>query len=102
GPLATMGAHVSWEFNLSGTGSQPQRVPGGEISYASVPTLGVEPMRGRFFSAQEDVAGAGNFVILSSALWRTRYGADPGIAGKSIQLGGAPYTGVGGMPAGVN
>jgi putative ABC transport system permease protein len=102
GPLATMGAHVSWECNLSGTGTQPQRVPGGEISYDWLPTLGVEPMRGRFFSAQEDVAGAGNFVILSSALWRTRYGADPGIAGKSIQLDGAPYTVVGVMPAGFN
>jgi putative ABC transport system permease protein len=91
--LARMGARVSWEFNLSGTGTQPERVPGGEVSYDWVPTLGVEPMLGRFFSAQEDVAGTGNFVVLSSALWKGRYGANPNIVGKSIQLDGTPYTG---------
>jgi MacB-like periplasmic core domain len=77
-------------------------VPGGEVSYDWVPTLGVEPMLGRFFSAQEDVAGTGNFVVLSSALWKGRYGANPNIVGESIQLDGTPYTVVGVMPAGFN
>jgi len=102
GLLAQMGAHVSWEFNLSGTATQPERVPGGEVSYDWLPTLGVEPMLGRFFSVQEDVAGSGNFVVLSSALWKSRYGANPNIVGQSIQLDGAPYTVVGVMPAGFN
>ena len=97
-----MGAHVSWEFNLSGAGTQPERVAGGEVSYDWLPTLGVEPMLGRPFSAQEDVAGAGNFVVLSSALWKDRYGANTDIVGKSVQLDGAPYTVVGVMPAGFN
>src|SRR5215468_6709624 len=97
-----MGAHVSWEFNLSGTGTQPERVPGGEVSYDWLPTLGVEPMLGRFFSAQEDVAGAGKFVVLSSALWKGRYGANPNIVGESVQLDGTPYTVLGVMPAGFN
>lgn len=91
GLLAQMGARVSWEFNLSGTGTQPERVPGAEVSYDWLPTLGVEPMLGRFFSAQEDAAGAGNFVVLSSALWKSRYSANPNIVGESIQLSGAPY-----------
>jgi putative ABC transport system permease protein len=102
GLLTTMGAHVSWEFNLSAAGSQPERVAGGEVSHDWLPTLGVEPMFGRLLSAQEDVAGAGNFVVLSSALWKDRYGANPDIVGKSIDLGGAPYTVVGVMPAGFN
>ena len=100
GLLAQMGARVSWEFNLSGAGTQPERVPGGEVSYDWLPTLGVEPMLGRFFSAQEDVPGSGNFVVLSSALWKSRYDANPNIVGQSIQLDGAPYTVVGVMPAG--
>jgi putative ABC transport system permease protein len=102
GLLARMGAHVSWAFNLSSARTQPERVAGGEVSYDWLPILGVEPMLGRFFSAQEDVEGAGNFVVLSSALWKDRYGADPHIVGKPIQLGGAPYTVVGVMPAGFN
>ena len=102
GLLARMGAHVSWEFNLSGTATQPERVSGGEVSYDWLPTLGVEPMLGRFFSAQEDVAGSGNFVLLSSALWKSRYGGNPNIVGQSIQLDRAPYAVVGVMPAGFN
>ena len=102
GLLARMGAHVSWEFNLSGTGTQPERVAGGEVSYDWLPILGVEPILGRLFSPREDVAGAGNFVVLSSALWKDRFGATPDIVGKSIQLDGAPYTVVGIMPAGFN
>jgi putative ABC transport system permease protein len=102
GLLGQMGAHISWEYNLSGSGSQPERVAGGEISYDWLPTLGVEPALGRLFSPQEDIAGAGNFVLLSTALWKGRYGADPGIVGKSIQLDGAPYTVVGVIPSGFN
>ena len=102
GLLAQMAARVSWEFNLSGAGTQPERVPGSEVSYDWLPTLGVEPILGRFFSAQEDVPGSGNFVVLSSALWKSRYGANPNIVGQSIQLDGAPYAVVGVMPAGFN
>jgi predicted permease len=102
GLLAQMGARFPGEFNLSGIGTQPEHVPGGEVSYDWLHTLGVEPVLGRFFSAQEDVSGAGDFVVLSSALWKSRYGSNPNIVGQSIQLDGAPYTVVGVMPAGFN
>ena len=100
GLLAKMGAHVSWEFNLSSTEDQPERIPGGQVSYDMLPVLGVQPILGRLFSAREDVAGSGNFVLLSYALWRNRYKANPHITGAAIQLDGAPYTVVGVMPAG--
>jgi putative ABC transport system permease protein len=102
GLLARMGAHVNWQFNLSSIGAQPERVAGGQVSYDLLPVLGIQPVLGRLFSAQEDVAGSGNFAVLSWVLWKDRYGADPHIAGKSIQLDGAPYTVVGVMPAGFN
>ena len=102
GLLTKMGAHVSWEFNLNGAGAQPERVAGGEVSYDWLPTLGVEPALGRVFSPQEDVAGSGNYVELSAALWKSRYGADQGIVGKAIELDGKPYTVIGVMPSGFN
>src|SRR6204780_3209036 len=86
GLLARMGAHVSWQFNLSSVGAQPERVAGGQVSNDLLPVLGIQPVLGRLFSAREDVAGSGNFVVLSWVLWKDRYGADPRIAGKSIQL----------------
>jgi len=100
GLLAKMGAHVFWQFNLSSAGDLPERVQGGQVSYDMLQLLGVEPMQGRLFSAQEDTAGSGNFVVLSYVLWKNRYKANPHITGTVIQLDGAPYTVVGVMPAG--
>jgi predicted permease len=102
GLLARMGAHVPWQFNLSSIEAQPERIAGGQVSYDLLPVLGVQPVLGRLFSPQEDVAGSGNVVVLSAVLWKSRYGADPRIVGKTIQLDGAPYTVVGVMPAGFN
>ena len=100
GLLAKMGAHVSWQFNLGSADDQPERILGGQVSYDLLPLLGVEPTLGRLFAPREDIPGAGNFVVLSSALWRTRYKGDTGIVGKAINLNGAPFTVVGVMPAG--
>ena len=100
GLLAKMGAHVTWQFNLSSAGDQPERIPGGQVSYDMLPVLGVQPMLGRLFSAQEDVAGSGNVVVLSYVFWKNRYKANRGIIGTHIQLDGAPYTVIGVMPAG--
>jgi putative ABC transport system permease protein len=99
GLLAKMGAHVSWQFNLSSAEEEPERIRGGMVSYDMLPVLGVQPMLGRLFSAEEDIAGSGNFVVLSYALWRDRYRANPRIPGTAIQLNGVPYTVVGVMPA---
>lgn len=86
GLLSGMGAHVSWKFNLNAPGTEPERIPGAEISSDWLPILGVEPMLGRFFSSQEDTAGAGNFVILSRAVWQNRYGANRNIVGNASCL----------------
>jgi predicted permease len=100
GLLAKMGAFIPWQFNLSNSKDAPERIAGGEVTYDMLQTLGVQAALGRVFSAQEDVAGSGNFVVLSDALWRTRYKADRSITGTAIQLNGEPYTVVGVMPAG--
>ena len=102
GLLAHMGAHVSWQFNISGPGEPPQRISGGVVTYDFLPILGAQPLLGRLFSPQEDRPGAGQFVMLSHAFWRNRFGADPHIVGKPIQIDGVPYTVIGVMPAGFN
>jgi putative ABC transport system permease protein len=100
GLLAQMGAHVNWQFNLSSAGDLPKRVAGGKVSYDMLPLLGAQPMLGRWFSAQEDTEGSGNFVVLSYVLWKNRYKANSHIIGTAIQLDGVPYTVAGVMPAG--
>jgi putative ABC transport system permease protein len=90
GLLAHMGAHVSWQFNISSPGEPAQRISGGMVSYDFLPVLGAHPLLGRLFAPQEDQPGAGQFVMLSYAFWRNRFGADPHIIGKSLQMAELP------------
>jgi predicted lysophospholipase L1 biosynthesis ABC-type transport system permease subunit len=58
--------------------------------------LGLEPAQGRFFVAEEgETLGTHPVVVLGQAFWQTRFGADPGIVGRSIRVGGRLFTVVG-------
>ena len=60
------------EWNLTGT-SQPERVVGLQVSAGFFPALGVQPLRGRVFTADEDKVGGERVVVLSEGLWRRRF-----------------------------
>jgi predicted permease len=64
--------------------------------------LGIPPLMGREFSADEDRPGGAAVAILSHALWTRVFNAEPNIIGSAISLRGEPYTVVGVMPAGFN
>src|SRR5512147_3184121 len=71
------------------TGSQePERVAAANVTASFLPTLGVRPAIGRNFTSEEDQPGGPQVAILSEALWRRRYGADPTMVGKTIQVDG--------------
>ncbi len=84
-------------FNLSGTGGEPERLLGARISSNLLPVLGVSPVLGRNFTEDEDEVGSDTRVLLSNALWRRRFNADPSIVGRTINLSGVPFTVVGVM-----
>jgi len=75
------------------------RVPGAEITYDFPKVLGVEPLVGRSFTADEDKPKAAPVVLLSEALWRRRFGADRNVVGQPLRLNGTVHTIVGVMPA---
>ncbi len=97
--LAHMGAFSSFSSNLAGK-EVPERIAGGKVNFDLFPVLGVQPVLGRTFTAEEDRPGAGGVVILSHALWETRFGSAHPILGSAVALDGAPYTVVGVMPRG--
>src|SRR5882672_10703005 len=84
-------------FNLSGQGSEPERLFGGRISANLLPVLRVSPLLGRGFTEDEDEIGHESVAILSDGLWRRRFGGDSAIVGQSISLSGVPHTVVGVM-----
>ncbi len=62
--------------------------------------LGTQPLRGRFFSADEDAAGAGPLAVISAAMWQREMASDPKVIGRTIMVGDSPYTIVGVAPDG--
>ena len=79
---------------------QPIAVPGLQISPEFFSILGVAPVLGRAFSADEGVAGHDRVVVLSYELWQRQFGLDTGIVGKQVNFEGLPHTVVGVMPRG--
>ena len=77
---------------------ESERFLGSLVSWQLFPMLGVTPVLGRHFRADEDRAGAPPVVLLGHSLWRRRYLADPAIVGRSITVDGQPHTVVGVMP----
>ena len=93
-----LGAYYDVAANLMLEG-EPVRVAAARASAGMFQLLGVPPLLGRAFRADEEVAGADGVVLLSHALWRNRFGGSPAVLGSSVTLDGAPCTVVGVMPA---
>ena len=87
-------------FTLTGGDDNPERVGGSRVTASLMPMLGIAPSIGRAFTALEDSDAAPAVTIISEGLWRRRYGADPAIVGRLIQVDGMPRTVVGVMPRG--
>ena len=85
------------EMALTGTG-EPQIVNAQRVSANFLSILGVTPALGRSFLPAEDRTGGPDVVMLSTRLWRRRFGANPAILGHAITLAGKSCTVVGILP----
>jgi putative ABC transport system permease protein len=94
--FASMAALVDTRPTLTGEG-EPEEVQGQLVTSSLFSLLGVAPQIGRTFDDQEDHPGHDAVVLLSDRLWRRRFGADPGIVGRSIAVSGRTVTVVGVM-----
>jgi putative ABC transport system permease protein len=82
---------------MTGAG-EPRRLAGATASAELLPTLGISPILGRGFTAEDDREGAPAVVILSYRLWQTEFGGEDAIIGRSLTFDNAPRTVVGVMP----
>jgi predicted permease len=68
------------------------------VSRAFLDVVGWEPVLGRAFTAEDDAPGSSAVAIVSHDFWRARFGGDPGVLGRTVELGGTPHTVVGVLP----
>ncbi len=78
--------------------NQPRRLTGGYVSHDFFDALGVRPTLGREFLPEDDQPGVNRAVILSDSLWRSNFGGDPAVIGRSVRVNGGSGTIVGVMP----
>src|SRR6202167_2107470 len=91
--------HHDW-ITLTG-GAQPERAYIANVSANYFDVLGIKPMLGRFFLAEEETRpDAVPNVVLGYSVWKMRYAADPAIVGKSIEIARHPVTVIGVAPEG--
>ena len=92
-------ANGSPTVTIAGSG-EPRRLAAGVISPNLFSLLGAAPQLGRGFTAGDAEPGTEGRVVLSSGMWHSQFGGDPGVVGRTISLSGAPYTIIGVMPPG--
>jgi putative ABC transport system permease protein len=95
--MAAFFSYADSTFNLS-EGEEPERVQAAYVTANLFSQLGARPERGRGFLPEEDRRGSSPVVVLGDGLWKRRFGSDPAIVGKSIQLDGESHRVVGIMP----
>ncbi|AHG93674.1 permease (plasmid) [Gemmatirosa kalamazoonensis] len=96
--FAALGALWPWQTTLTARDAEPAKLDVGYVTADFFRALGIAAARGRGVSADDERPGAPEVAVLSDALWRTRFGADPRIVGRTITLDGHPVTVIGVMP----
>ncbi|HSL83188.1 MAG TPA: ABC transporter permease, partial [Thermoanaerobaculia bacterium] len=91
-----LGAYAPASLNLTG-GDTPERIETAQVSPGAMAALGVQPVLGRLFLADEE-GPESRLAILSYGIWRSHFGGDPDILGEVIRLSGIEYPVVGVMP----
>jgi putative ABC transport system permease protein len=82
------------------TGDGTRDTPVGLVTPETFALFRAPPILGRAFTAEETLPGRSRVTVLSYALWRNRFGSDPNVIGRTVELSGAAHTVIGVMPAG--
>jgi predicted permease len=96
--FASIAAVAGGSRTLTGRAGAAERLPGQAVTTQFFDVLGVTPIAGRTFTA-DDAKQRTPVIVVSERLWRSRFGADPSLVGRSIELDGDPVTVIGIVPS---
>ena len=97
--FASLAAYRQRDANMTGVGPA-ERLYAADVTSNFFPTLGLQPALGRIFTVRNDAVDE-PAAVLTHGFWQRRFGGDPGVVGRTIDVDGLPHTIVGVMPAGV-
>ena len=89
--LADVGIAIGSYMTLSGDGPEPERIGVVRLSTDLLKMMGATAERGRVIGAADDVPGAANVALLNYGTWVRRYGADPAVVGRTLQVNGQSF-----------
>src|SRR5512146_2576151 len=99
--FAQLAAFAAGEVNLTPTQGEPARLAALAVSHELLPMLGVRPLVGRTFTADEDAPGnAARVVLISEDLWQRAFARDRDVVGRTLRIDDAPWTVIGVLSAG--
>ena len=87
-------------FRLKTEGAEPADARGYRVTWEFFPMVRVAPAYGRSFTAEDEIEGRHRVAILSHGFWQRRFGGDPGVIGRTVDLNEEAYEIVGVMPRG--
>jgi putative ABC transport system permease protein len=92
-----IGVYRQTALNLTG-GTEPERVPAVEATYEVLSILGAVPVLGRLTNKEDDLPGSPEVAVLSYGLWQRRFGGDPSVLGRTVEVNGVSREVVGVLP----
>jgi len=92
-----IGVYQDYSVAVTGQGN-PEQVPALVVTDGVLPTLGVAPMLGRWFSRADDTPSAADTAMLDYGYWQRRFGGDRSIVGRAITVDGKLRQVIGVMP----
>lgn len=95
--FASMAAVAGGSRALTPVSGGTERIPGQSVTFSFFDLLGLRPVAGRTFTAEDAKPGV-NVVIISERLWRSHFGGDPKLIGSTIPLDGKPFSVIGIVP----
>ena len=97
--FSNSGVATQRSFNLIGR-AEPERIRGAMVMADYLTTLGVKPLLGRAFSADEDRPGGAPVALIGYSFWQKHFAGSNGAVGQPLNLNGKTYTVIGVMAAG--
>jgi putative ABC transport system permease protein len=88
----------NWDKNLSSDNGDPEQIRVGLVPGEYFTVLGISPLKGRLFAAEENRWGNHHVAIIADSFWRARFAGDPAILGRSVRINEEPFTIVGVVP----